>query len=68
MIAGVVVTHIISTSSYSLEVVAMEMEGVLSSVVVVQHNLDDLVLFEDEGVGVASVDDHVGCGLVGGKG
>ena len=35
-----------------LESVAVEMEGVFAGVEVVEDDLDDLVLFEDEGVGV----------------
>jgi hypothetical protein len=45
-----------------LEIVPVEMEGVFSWVLVVEHDVDHLVLFEDEGVGVYPVDGCVvGC-------
>lgn len=37
----------------------MEVEGVFAGVVVVEDDFDDLVLAEDEGVGVGTVDDGV---------
>lgn len=39
-----------------LEGVAMEMEGMFTGVVIVEDNLDDLILFEYEGIGVGAVD------------
>ena len=51
-----------------LEVVAVEVEGVFAWVVVVEDDLDDLVLLEDEGVGVGGVDGGVEGGGAGGEG
>ena len=38
-----------------LEVMSMQVEGVLACIVIVEYNLDDLALFKDEGVGVAAI-------------
>ena len=43
------------------------MKGVFAFVVIVEHNLDDLVLLEDEGVGVRPIDSGVRCSGAGGK-
>ena len=51
-----------------LEDVAVQVEGVFAWVVVVEDYFDDLVLGEDEGVGVVSVDERVCCVGAGGKG
>ena len=50
-----------------LEGVAMKMEGVLSRVVVIENDFDDLILGEDEGVGVVAVDQGVCCVGAGGE-
>lgn len=51
-----------------LEVVAVKVEGVLARVIVVEDDFDDLVLLEDEGVGVGGVDGGVEGGGAGGEG
>lgn len=50
---------------HDLEVVAVQVERVLAGVEVVDHDLDDLVLGEDEGVCVGAVDGGVCCVLAG---
>lgn len=49
---GIVVSPV---SNHCLESVAVQMEGMLTGVVVVQHDFNDLVFFQDEGVGVGTV-------------
>ena len=46
----------------------MKVEGMFASVVVVQDNLDDLILAEDEGIGVGTVDERVYRSRIGGNG
>lgn len=55
LIANVVPGFLFGASD-GLEVVAVKMEGVLARIVVVKNDFDDLVLLEDEGVGVRGVD------------
>jgi hypothetical protein len=43
------------------------MEGMLARVEVVDHDVNDLVLFEDEGVRVGAVDGGVGREFAGGQ-
>ena len=43
----------------------MQVEGVTAGVVVVDDDVDDLVAFEDEGVGIGGVDGGVGGILTG---
>lgn len=59
-IGGVVVAGVFFATGDELEGVAVEMEGVLSGVVVVEDDFDDLVGAQDEGVGVDAIDGWVG--------
>lgn len=54
-------------SGDELEVVRVQVEGVLAGVVVVHDDLDDLAVLEDEGVRVDAVDARVG-DYLGGRG
>lgn len=51
----VVQARLFRTAVEHLEVVAVKMEGMLSWIVAVQHDLDDLIVWQDEGVRVAPV-------------
>jgi hypothetical protein len=55
-----VISRLFFTAPDGLEVVAVEVKGVFSRVVVIQNDLDDFVVAEDEGVGVDAVDAGVG--------
>ena len=58
-----VVSCVFGGADDGLEGVPVEMEGVFAGVGVVEDDVDDLVLGEDEGVGVDAVDGGVGgCG------
>lgn len=46
----------------------MKVEGMFASVVVVQDNLDDLILAEDESIGVGTVNQGRYCSRIGGQG
>lgn len=46
----------------------MKVEGMFAWVVVVEDDLDDLILAEDEGIGVGTVDDGIHRGRLGGQG
>ncbi len=54
-----VVAGVFWTPCDGLEVVAVKMERVSSRVVVVHDDLYDIVLLQDEGVGVAAVDGRI---------
>lgn len=64
-IGGVVLA---SAASDNLEDVTVEMEGVVTGIVVVDDNLDPLVVLDDHGVGVLSVDLGVGREVASGQG
>ena len=66
-VVGIVPCVLVGTDD-SLKVVAMQMERVLARVVAVEYNLDDLVLLQEEGVGVCTVDRKVGSGGASAKG
>lgn len=57
-----------SAASDNLEDVTVEMEGVVTGIVVVDDDLDPLVVLDDHGVGVLSVDLGVGREVAGGQG
>ena len=67
LVADVVAGFLLGADD-GLEVVAVEVEGVLARVVVVEDDFDDLVLLEDEGVGVGGVDGGVEGGGAGRQG
>lgn len=68
-VAGrVVVASVFVAAPDGLEGVAVEVEGVLAGVVVVDDYVDDVVVGEDEGVGEFAVDDGVGGVGAGGEG
>ena len=56
-----VVASVVVAARYGLESVAVEMEGVFAGVVVVDDDIDNVVLFQDEGVCVGAVDVGVCC-------
>ena len=62
------VTGILLGARNGLESVAVEVERVAAFVVVVEDDFNDVVLFEDEGVGVGAVDDGIGGEGAGSKG
>jgi hypothetical protein len=62
-VAGVLVG-----AGHELEVVPVQVEGVLAHIVVVEDDLDYLPALEDLGVGVDAVDGRVGCRLAEGEG
>lgn len=47
---------------------AVKVEGMFASVVVVEDDLDDLILAEDEGIGIGTVDEGVYRSRIGGHG
>lgn len=62
-VGGVVGARVVETAGDRLEVVAVEVEGMLVRVEVVEHNLDHVVAIEDEGVAVGAIDlGRGGCG------
>jgi hypothetical protein len=50
-----------------LEIVPVQMKGMFSRIDVVDDDLDDLILLEDEWVGVRAIDGRVSSELAGGK-
>lgn len=58
-VRGVKQTTVVIRADNSLEVVTMKMEGMFTSVEVVDYDLDDLVFSEDEGVAVFAIDQRV---------
>jgi hypothetical protein len=56
VVAGLVVACVFGATRDGLEDVAVEVEGVTAGVVVVDDYFDDLVLLENEWVGVFAVD------------
>ena len=55
-IRWIVVIAILLAADHALEIVAVEMEGVFTWVVVVEDDFDDFVMLENEGVGIDAID------------
>ena len=55
-----IIAGVVGGAGYGLEGVAVQVERVTAGVVVVEDDIDDLVAFEDEGVGVGGVDGGIG--------
>lgn len=64
---GVVEAGVVVAAVDDLKRVAVEMEGMFSRVVIVEDDLDDLVVAEDELIGMGAVDEGVGCVGAGGE-
>lgn len=47
-------------ASHCLESVAVQMEGMLAGIIIVQNDLDNLILAQDERIRVGAIDDGVG--------
>ena len=60
-----IIPAVVVRAGYGLEGVAVQVEGVTAGVVVVDDDVDDLVAFEDEGVGIGGVDGGIGGILTG---
>ncbi len=55
-----IIPAVVGGAGYGLEDVAVQVEGMTAGVVVVEDDVDDLVAFEDKGVGVGGVDGGIG--------
>lgn len=47
-------------ANHCLERVAMQMEGMLAGIIIVQNDLDNLILTQDKSIRVTAVDDGIG--------
>lgn len=68
MVVRIVKAGLLVRTVHNLKVMSVQVERMLSGIVVVQHDLDDLVLGENEGVGVTTVDSNTGGSVTGSKG
>lgn len=63
-----IVAFIVGRTSDDLEVMSVQMERMLSGIKIVEHNVDDLILFKDKGVRIHSVNSRLGRVCAGGEG
>lgn len=66
-VACVEVTCTVCTAGDDLEIVTVQMERMLSRVVIVQDNVHNLILVKDESVGVRAINARIGSICASGK-
>lgn len=67
MVVRVVEASIRFGSPYDLEVMSMQMKWVLACIVIIEYDLDNLAVFKDESVGVATINCRIHSGVASGE-